>query len=156
MFSVICFQESWLLEGDDTSLIQLNRYECIPQGNVCSTKRGLIIYLKENVKRKLKLKFDKHETWEGQVIEVTQEKTLSKPLYICNTYRPAKENLEFYDQFINEFTPILNKLEKNYTEVILGGDFNVDLLKINDKNIISEYFDMLINNSFYPKITVPT
>ncbi len=33
-------------------------------------------------------------------------------LYIGNIYRPPKENLEFYDQFINEFTPILNKLEK--------------------------------------------
>ncbi len=29
-------------------------------------------------------------------------------------------------------------------------------MKINDKNIISEYFDTLTGNSFYPKITVPT
>ncbi len=78
MFSAICVQESWLLEGDDTSLIQLDGYECIPQGKVCSTKGGLIIYLHENFKLKLKLKFDKYETWEEQVIEVTQGKTLSK------------------------------------------------------------------------------
>ncbi len=156
MFSAICVQERWLLEGDDTSLIQLDGYECIPQGKVCSTKGGLIIYLHENFKHKLKLKFDKYETCEGQVIEVTQGKTLSKPLYIGNIYRPSKENVEFYDQFINEFTPILNKLEKNNKEVILAGDFNRDLLKINDKTIISEYFDMLTSNSIYPKITVPT
>ncbi len=35
------------------------------------------------------------------------------------------------------------------------GDFNIDLLKINDKVAISEYFDILTSNSFYPKITVP-
>ncbi len=112
MFSAICVQESWLLKGDDTSLIQLDGYECIPQGKVCSTKGGPIIYLHEHFKHKLKLKFDQYETWEGQVIEVTQEKTLSKPLYIGNIYRPPKENLEFYDQFLKEFTPIPNKLEK--------------------------------------------
>ncbi len=63
--------------------------------------------------------------------------------------------MEFYDQFINLFTPILNKLVKNNREVILAGNFKIDLLKIKDKNIISEYFDMLTSNGFYPKITVP-
>ncbi len=29
-------------------------------------------------------------------------------------------------------------------------------MKINDKVAISEYFDILTSNSFYPKITVPT
>ena len=156
MFSAICIQESWLSEGDDISLIQLEGYECIPQGKVCSSKGGLIIYLHEKFKHKLKLTLNNYTTWEGQVIEVTQEKTLSKPLYIGNIYRPPKENLEFYDQFINEFTPILEKLERNNKDVILSGDFNIDLLKINERNIISEYFNMLTSNSFYPKITVPT
>ncbi len=43
---------------------------------------------------------------------------------------------------------MLRTLEK----VIIAGDFNIDLLKINDKNTFSEYFDMLTNNSFYPKL----
>ncbi len=83
-------------------------------------------------------------------------KTLSKPLYIGNIYRSPKENLEFYNQFIEEFAPILVNLEKNNKDVVLAGDFNIDLLKINNKNIINEYFHMLTSNSFYPKITVPT
>ncbi len=49
------------------------------------------------------------------------------------TYRPPKENLEFYKQFIEEFAPILDNLEKNNKDVILAGDFNIDLLKINEK-----------------------
>ena len=107
-------------------------------------------------KHKFKLKLNNYATWEGQVIEIMQGMTLSKPLYIGNIYRPPKENLEFYEQFINEFTPTLVNLEKNNKDVIIAGDFNIDLLKINKKNVISEYFDMLTSNSFYPKITVPT
>ncbi len=83
-----------------------------------------------------------------------RRKTLSKPLYIDNICRPPKENLAFYNQFIEEFDPILVNLE-NKCDVILVGDFNIDLLKINNKNIISEYFDMITSNSFYPNITVP-
>ncbi len=40
MFSVICIQESWLSEGADTSLIQLECCKCIPQGKYCSSKGG--------------------------------------------------------------------------------------------------------------------
>ncbi len=76
------------------------------------TKWGLIIYLHERFKYKLKLKVNH---------------------CILVIYRQPKENLEFYNQFIDEFSPILGNLEKNNTGVILAGGFNIDLLKINDK-----------------------
>ena len=103
------------------SLIQLEGYECIPQSKSWSSKGGLIIYLHDIFKYKLKQELNKYSTWEGQVIEVMRGKTLSKPLYVGNIYRPPKENLEFYDQFIEEFTPILVNLEKkmSYQQVIL-------------------------------------
>ncbi len=71
-------------------------------------------------------------------------------------YRPPKENLELYNQFIEEFAPILGNLEINIKDVTLADDFNIDLLKKYKTNMISEYFNMLTSNSFYPKITEPT
>ncbi len=50
----------------------------------------------------------------------------------------------------------LNKFESNGCESIVTGDFNIDLLKINDKRVISDYFDMLSSHSFCLKITIPT
>ncbi len=55
-----------------------------------------------------------------------QGKTLSKPLYIGNIYRTPKENFEFYNQFIEEFAPILGNLEKKNKDEILAGDINID------------------------------
>ncbi len=52
--------------------------------------------------------------------------------------------------------PILDNFEINNKEVITTGNFNIDLVKVNHKHIISEYFYMLISYSFYPKITVPS
>ncbi len=69
-FSAICIQESWLSEDDDTSQIQLDDSECITQGKLCSSKGGLIIYLHERVKYVPKLKLNKYQTWEGQVIQI--------------------------------------------------------------------------------------
>ncbi len=80
---------------------------------------------------------------------------LAKSINIVNVYRPPKDDLEHYKEFIDEFSYILDKLEKNKNEVIISGDFNIDLLKINDKQIISEYLDTLTSHSFYTKITVP-
>ncbi len=38
----------------------------------------------------------------------------------------------------------------------MAGDFNIHLLKRNDKHIISDYFDTLTSHSCYPKITLST
>ena len=52
-FSVICLQASWLYEHEDSSLIELDGYNCIAQGKTCSTKGGLIMYIHKNLKYKL-------------------------------------------------------------------------------------------------------
>ena len=41
--------------------------------------------------------------------------------------------------FINELTPILSGLDSRSCEVFLTGDFNIDLLKIKEKTIFSEF-----------------
>ncbi len=99
------------------------------------------------------IKLNKYNTWEGQGIQVKNGLVLAKPINIVNIYRPPKDDLEHYKEFIEEFSYILDKLEKDKNKVIISGDFNIDLLKINDKQIINEYFDTLTSHRFYPKIT---
>ncbi len=47
-------------------------------------------------------------------------------------------------------------MEKVKTESIIAADFNINLLKISDRDLIGEFFDTLTANSFYPKITMTT
>jgi len=155
-FSAICIQETWLSESDDITQLKLDGYTSIPQFKSCSTKGGLFIYLHEKFNYDYKLKLNKYESWEGQFINVKKGVNLNKPIIIGNIYRPPNDINECYTEFIHELSPILSKLETNNNDVIIAGDFNIDLLKINDKHIFNEYFDMLTNHSFYPKITLPT
>ncbi len=97
-----------------------------------------------------------YNTWKGQIIQVKSANNLNKPINIGNIYRPPKDIIEKYIEFINEFSPILNTLEANSNAVIITGDFNIDLLKVNDKHVFSDYFDMLTSHSFYPNITFVT
>jgi exonuclease III len=96
-----------------------------------------------------------YDTWEGQVIRITKG-GLRRPIIIANIYRPPKDVHEKYRQFIQEFTPILKTLENMNSEAIITGELNIDLLKINEREVFSDFFDTLTENSFYPKITFPT
>ena len=93
--------------------------------------------------------------WEGLFIEVSG-KGLKKPVIIDNVYRPPRNTNNGYQSCINEFTPILSHLDKRNSEIILAGDYNIDLLQINHKRIVGEFFDLLTSHSFYPQITLPT
>ena len=59
-------------------------------------------------------------------------------------------------QFINELSMVLSTIERKNNDVLLAGDFNINLLKLNENQICSEFFDSLLAHSFLPQITVPT
>ena len=155
-FSAVCLQESWLSDDSDTSLFQLDGYNLISQGKLCSTRGGLIIYLKDTIKYKLIDIEANSNIWEGQFIEIEQENVGNKKIILGNVYRPPRDTNENYNQFINEFVPILSDYGKSKSDVILAGDYNIDLLKILEKPVFSEYFDAVSALNFFPKITLPT
>ena len=38
--------------------------------------------------------------------------------------------------------------DRNY-DIIIGGDMNIDLLKIKEKDFVNEYFDMIVSSGFF-------
>ncbi len=124
------------------SQIQLKWYQCIPQCKSCSSKGGLIIYLSNTFEYTCKLKLTKYKTYKGQVIHVN-EKDVLKPINFGDIYRPPKDILENYNEFINEFSLILNTLESNNTDASIAMVFNIDLLKINEKHVFGDYLDIV-------------
>ncbi len=114
------------------------------QGKSCSDKGGLIIYLQDKFDYVYTSRLNNYSTWKGQIIKNKKGNNLNKPIVIGIIYRPPKEiYAEFineFAEFINEFAPILNKFQTNNNESIIAGDFNIDLLKLNDKPIFSDYF----------------
>ena len=72
-------------------------------------------------------------------------------------YRKAgSQRIQPYLNCIDELAPMLSKLGKESSETIIVGDFNLDLLKVNDRQKIGDYFYLFCTNGFYPMITLPT
>ena len=157
LFSAICLQETWLKENDDTSLLNIPGYNLIHQGSRCSEHGGLIIYLQENFTYSKKTMYESSSRWEGLFIDIFHENLKSKVI-LGNVYRPPRRNNcnNEIDLFIQEFKPVVNKLNKEKAVVILPGDYNLNLLEINERDKIQEYYDLLVSNSMYPRITLPT
>ncbi len=154
-FNALCLQECWLGDNFRKEDFLLDGYEIIPQKRHCSTAGGLIIYLQNHFEYSEKPAL-KYENWEGQFINIKSSTYLSKTFILGNIYRCTLYLNEHYNEFKSQFEKHLKSLESNNTDVLIAGDFNIDLLKVNNVSAIGDYFDMLTSHSFYPKITMPT
>ena len=99
-FDAICLQETWLSDDSDITLCQIQGYNLISQGKICSEHGGLAIYVST------KLNFDvinmniNSQIWEGQFIEISNMET-NKLIIIGNVYRPPNNTNYIYQTFTN-------------------------------------------------------
>ena len=69
-------------------------------------------------------------------------------------YRPPRTLREQTKQFISEFTSLVQDLDNTNFNIVLAGNYNLNLLKINE--ICCNFFDLLTSHSLFPHITLPT
>ena len=74
---------------------------------------------------------------------------------ICNIYRPPRYLNEDYRQFTDGFATLLTLFDSCNNEILAAGDFKINLLKTNDKEIFSDFYDTVTECSFFLKITLP-
>ena len=68
----------------------------------------------------------------GQFIQITGD-TMNKNIILGNIYRSPRESNDNYSDFFEELKTILSNYEQTYSELILTGDTNINLLKVNEK-----------------------
>ena len=155
---IICLQETWLSEQCDVSLLSLEGYNFIMKGKHCSAHGGVAIYLHTKYNYKI-LNICDSDTWDGQFIEISSDDIIfngnSNKLILCNIYRPPRPNVADVDNFVDEIGTVFHNLQR-YRNVVITGDFNIDLLKCKENLHINQYLDTIIANGYVPKITFPT
>ena len=57
---------------------------------------------------------------------------------------------------ITPFSPILAQLEQSHSEVIIAGDFNINLLDIKTKDKVLAFYNSFTTIGFLPEKTLPT
>ena len=112
------------------SHIQLDGYRCIAQGNTCTSKGGLITYVDTKYNCNVVMELNTYRHWEGQLVNISGGE-LAKHILIGNIYRPPRTLLNEIEVFIEELTLIVQGLDKKTPNVLLAGDYNLNLLKVN-------------------------
>ena len=132
-------------------------YKLIHQGFRCTKHGGLIVYINEKYSYKLRNLYDKSDVWEGLFIDVNGH-NLSKTLTIGNMYRPPHDNNnnKNIEKFIDEISPIIDIIQKENSYAAIVGDFNINLLQVNEREKYAEFLDLMCTNNFFPRITLPT
>ena len=118
------------------------------QGKSSSERGGLITYVDNIFHYEVRQSINEYELWEGQLIQV-KGGCLRKD-------RPPRTLREHTKQFINEFPSLVQALDNTNLNIVLAGDYNLYLLKINESEICCEFFDLLTSQSLFPHITLPT
>ena len=150
----MCIQESWLGEHSHYSQYNIDGYDMYYQSSVCSSHTGLIIYVRSEYQVKQLNLRNSSVLWESLFLEVTLAD--GKKIIIGDIYRAPREEVNIITTFIVELSHILTLLNQMKLPVYLCGDYNINLLKMHEKNSYKEFFKTMLVHSYLPNITLPT
>ena len=152
--TIICFSETWLSSDDDVSIFNISDYTLFTQGKTASSRGGLATYVHNSLKSNIVYSELDEELCEGLFIEITD--TYGKNFIISDVYRPPRYHSQVIISFIENFQWRINKLGKFARELVMVGDYNIDLLKVYCNHLYANYLETKCSLSLLPRNTHPT
>lgn len=156
VLSTLCLQETWLNENSDLSSLQINGYNLISKEKSCSAHGGVAFYLHNSLNYNI-INTD-FQTFDSVCVEIdlkTDRSTPSNKLIVCNIYRPPRTLINDIESFMTDINMLFDQLAR-YKHVVITGDFNLDLLKYQENHNTNDFLNLILSNSYIPKITLPT
>ena len=89
-------------------------------------------------------------SWDSLFIEIKHKSTNSKTHIIGNIYRRPIDIVSSCNDFSAAFAETLTLLQNKKRCIYIAVDFNLDLLKINEKLHHSTFLENIISAEFYP------
>jgi len=152
-FDVISITESWLNEANQ-HLFKIDGYEAFHSLRPANKRGGgVTVYVKSSLKAKC-VKDTKISNDHIESLFLDIEVTKSKSMFLGSVYRPPSGNT---DDFVNKLIDMIRPINvKRPNEMIVCGDFNVNMLDLENDNPAINLVTTMNSLSFLPTITVPT
>jgi len=156
---VICIQEVWNIT--DTDLFSLTDYHppCFKLRSK-SNGGGVGVYVSSQYSFQILPNNIFHEKiLESLFIELTlqnKKKLTIGTLYRSNSAHPNLTSSEQSEQFMDYFNNLLQLYSDKDQELIITGDFNIDILNYNYANLSTNYVDTLFANGLLQTVLRPT
>ena len=158
-FDIIALTETWNPDYKEHCFQPpiINGYKPYKGTTGSTLKGGCGLYISDELKPlarpdlNIKIKDDdvELETYWTEIIIEKQPNRLVGVVY----RHPTKQNNEKCTEILSD---TLKKIRKENKKVLIAGDFNYDLLKFEKNQKISNFLQMMLDNSFQPCITEPT
>ena len=152
-FDIIAISETKLQKGvQPVHNIELQNYE-IESTPTEASKGGTLLYISKNLNYKPRQDLELYESkkLESTFVEIinrTGKNYIIGCIYKHHTISPK--------EFTDAMSPLLKKLSKEKKPCYLAGDFNMNLLEVDNNSEIEHYFDLITENNFTPLIKAPT
>ena len=158
-FDILTFQETWLSNNIENEA-NIKEYHSIFKHRHTGMKGGgLAIYVlkKHNYRRRddIKVELNKQPTFESLFIEIDiiDIKNKKHNFIIGTIYRIPHTSV---NEFNNEIEILLQSLKTTNTNIIITGDFNINLMNINSTPSTNNFLDLMLAEKYLPQITLPT
>ena len=119
-----------------------------------SDKGGALLYISKEINYKTRndLKIYKEKLLESKFIEVLSGSN-KNTIVGCIYKHPGLTTQDFNSHFLQ---PLIDKLAIENKNIVLLGDFNVDVLHYGSNNPTREFLDLMFSASLTSQITIPT
>ena len=119
-----------------------------------SGKGRTLLYIDKNIKYKLCIDLNIYERKmvESTFIEILNKK--QKNMIIGCVYNHPKHRVSDFTN--NYITPLLDKLSNENRDIMIMGDFNINLITYNGDKNTGIFLNTMFSQSFLPYITTPT
>ena len=123
-FDVFCINETRLDATVPNHEVGINGYELVRKDRN-RNGGGVAIYLRNSINYKVK---EELMSCDLEIITVEISKPKSKPFLVSCWYRPPDSPMEIF----NNYEELVKKMDSEYEEIILIGDFNCDWSQISN------------------------
>ena len=126
-FSILCLAETFLNENDDSCLYEVPGYTMIRRDRLCNNGGGLLCYVHDSLVIE---HLENLDLYMDESITVKVRPRSQKSFLVTYLYRPPQSKASWNTDF-SEFVERCYGLND---EIIIFGDFNIDLLNPTSKN----------------------
>ena len=146
-------QETWCLEKNGYSHIDIPGYKCLSKYASCGDKGGYAAYISNSLSfENVDIPNHSCDVWENIFVRVNHA---SGSFVVGNIYRPPRDHLASLTTFKNEFSGMLTVFDRT-EHLYLAGDYNLDFPRCDPSSGINDFYELMCTFPMFPKILLPT
>ena len=153
-FSIIGLTETWFKDSNVLTY-NLSGYKHEHIFRKVKSGGGVSLFIKENYRYKIRNDLSKLNEY-IEVIFVELDRSwvnTAKNVVVGVIYRPPNTDMSLFANSLNE---LLSQLKSEKKNIYIMGDFNINLLNVDDHLPSAEFLEMMYSYSFLPLINKPT